>query len=157
MKWLAFEKSVGGVIFYRQEMSIKFLLVQYRSGQWDFPKGHVEEGETEKETMLREIKEETKLDELEIFPNFRNSAIYFYSAWGNEKKERIAKNRGIHIFKKVVYYLAQTKKQEVEIDFENLAYRWLSFEDAYAMLGNKDSKKLLQRAAKFLADLARKE
>ncbi|MBD3304395.1 NUDIX domain-containing protein, partial [Candidatus Woesearchaeota archaeon] len=48
----------GGIIFNNG----KYLLVKHKEGgHWDFPKGHAEEGETEEETALREIYEETGL------------------------------------------------------------------------------------------------
>lgn len=150
MPLFAFEKSIGAVVVFRGEDECEYLLLQYRSGQWDFPKGHQEAGETELATLLREVKEETGLEGLAVLPNFRNSAIYFYSAWGNEKKERIAQRRGTRVFKRVVHYIAETKRQDVKLDFENLDYKWLGFEKALHMLGNKDSKKLIKRVRKYL-------
>ena len=49
------EKSCGCIIIENK----KVLLVQQKKGRWGFPKGHVENNETEKETALREVKEET--------------------------------------------------------------------------------------------------
>ena len=51
------EKSCGAVLFTTEKGIKKFLLVE--SNYFGFPKGHVEENETEQETALREIKEET--------------------------------------------------------------------------------------------------
>lgn len=120
-----------------------FLLMQYRSWQWDFPKGHVEEGESEEQTLRREILEETGIADLEIFPNFRSSVRYFYTAKGNEKKERIEKGEGIYIFKNAVYYAVKTNKEDVQVDFENKSFVWLSFDEAYKKLGNDGSRKIL--------------
>ena len=53
------EKSCGAVIFNNED---KVLIVKHNAGHWDFPKGHMEAGETEKQTALREVKEETKID-----------------------------------------------------------------------------------------------
>lgn len=52
------EKSCGCIIMDKQ----KVLLVKQTKGHWGFPKGHVEENETEEETAKREVKEETNLD-----------------------------------------------------------------------------------------------
>jgi 8-oxo-dGTP pyrophosphatase MutT (NUDIX family) len=147
MKYLAFEKSIGGVVFRKQSGKFFFLLLRYRSGQWDFPKGHMEETENELETLQREIKEETNLSEIEIFKKPRISVRYFYRAWGNEKKERIREKRGIFIFKKVVFYPVLSRQKEVKIDFENKDFAWFSLENALKRLGNKDSKKVLQKVA----------
>lgn len=52
------EKSCGAIII----LDNKVLMVQQQKGFWSFPKGHVEAGETEVETAIREVKEETNLD-----------------------------------------------------------------------------------------------
>ena len=53
-----YEKSCGGIIFYKTRQNVKILLVKNNNGRyWSFPKGHIEEGETEQETAIREISE----------------------------------------------------------------------------------------------------
>ena len=52
------EKSCGCIIFNHH----KILLVKQTTGDWGFPKGHIEANETEEETAIREVKEETGLD-----------------------------------------------------------------------------------------------
>lgn len=146
MRYLSFEKSVGGVVYRKRENEILYLLVRYRSWQWDFAKGHVEEGETEEQTLRREIMEETGLENLEILPGFRKAVRYFYTAKGNEKKERISEGRGIYIFKRAVYFAAETTTEKIVIDFENKDFAWLTFEQAYKRLGNDDSRRVLTSA-----------
>lgn len=146
MRYLAFEKSVGGVIFRSYGKHRLYLLLKYRSGQWDFPKGHVEVGEKEEETFRREIKEETGIADLEMLPKSKAVARYFYQARGNEKRERIKEGKGIYIFKKVVYFVAKTETVEVVLDFENRDFVWLPFEKAWRRIGNKDSKRVLEFA-----------
>ena len=57
------EPTAGGVVFRRNEktQAIEILLIQDAKDRWTIPKGHIEEGETAKETAEREIKEETGL------------------------------------------------------------------------------------------------
>ena len=58
-----YEKSCGAVVFYNGKSNTRILLVKNNNGRyWSFPKGHIEIGETEKETAVREIKEETSLE-----------------------------------------------------------------------------------------------
>ncbi|EKD58896.1 MAG: NUDIX hydrolase [uncultured bacterium] len=148
MKYISFEKSVGGVVYRIRDEKILYLLVRYRSWQWDFPKGHVEEGETEQQTLRREVQEETGLDDLEILPAFRMPVRYFYTAKGNEKKERIREGRGIYIFKKAVFYAVKTENENVIIDFENNDFAWLTFDQAYKRINikNDGSKNVLRSA-----------
>ena len=145
-KLFAFEKSVGAVVFRREAGKVLYLLLQYRSWQWDFPKGHIEQGENEQQTMRREILEETGISEISILPKFRKSVLYFYFAKGNEKKERLQSKRGVNIFKKAVFYGVETVMEKVTIDFESKDFAWLSFEDAYKRLGNDDSRRVLAKA-----------
>lgn len=150
MKYFSFEKSVGCVVYRKSEDKTLFLLVQYRSWQWDFPKGHVEDDETEEQTLRREVLEETGISDLNILPNFRESVHYFYTAKGNEKKERLEQGKGIYIFKNAVYYAAMTKQSEVKIDFENKAYAWLSYNEVCERLSNDGSKKVIDEVNKKL-------
>lgn len=48
-------------MFRRADRDLEVLLLKHRAGHWDFPKGHVEEGESEQETALREVLEESGL------------------------------------------------------------------------------------------------
>ena len=52
------EKSCGCIIIEDK----KVLLIKQTNGVWGFPKGHVEENETELQTAEREVKEETNID-----------------------------------------------------------------------------------------------
>ncbi len=61
------EPTAGGVIFRRGKNSqIEILLIQDAKNRWTIPKGHIEEGETAKETAKREITEETGLKEMDM-------------------------------------------------------------------------------------------
>ena len=56
------EKSCGALVYRIKNGELELLLLKHRfGGHWSFPKGHVEEGETEVETALREVHEETGL------------------------------------------------------------------------------------------------
>lgn len=54
--------AAGGLVVNRRD---DFLLIN-RNGLWDLPKGHREEGEDIEVTAIREVQEETGVDELEL-------------------------------------------------------------------------------------------
>ena len=54
-------RSAGGVAFCKQGNDLLIAMVKSYSGNWVLPKGEVEQGETDIETAIREIKEETGL------------------------------------------------------------------------------------------------
>jgi diadenosine hexaphosphate hydrolase (ATP-forming) len=59
------EPTSGGVVWRRNKKGgIEILLIQDAKDRWTIPKGHIEEGETPKETAEREIREETGLQEM---------------------------------------------------------------------------------------------
>lgn len=131
------ERSAGVVIF-RRNSDIKYLLLKYGLGHWDFVKGNIEKGEKEKETVIRETKEETGIDDLVFIPGFREKITYFY----RKGKELV--------FKEVVFYLAETRKRDVVLSYEHEDYVWLCFEDAINRLTYKNSKEVLKKAHKYL-------
>lgn len=134
------EISAGAVIF-KKNKEIKYLLLNYEAGHWDFPRGAIERGEEEKETVQREVKEETGICDLEFIPGFREKIFWFY------KKE------GKTIYKEAIFYLAKTKTEKVKLSFEHVGFRWLSYEEAMEQLTFQNSKKILEKANQYLFQL----
>jgi len=139
------ERSAGAVIFKRKNGKIFYLLLHYprvshRSKRdfWDFPKGHIEKGEKEIETVKREVFEETGLKNIKILDGFKETIKYFFK-W-----------EGKTILKFVTFYLAETKEKEVKISFEHTGYEWLPFEKAVERLSFKNAKEILKKAHQFL-------
>jgi ADP-ribose pyrophosphatase YjhB (NUDIX family) len=61
------EPTAGGVIFRRNKKNeVEILLIQDAKNRWTIPKGHIEEGESAKETAEREIREETGLQKMKV-------------------------------------------------------------------------------------------
>ncbi|MBI2659617.1 NUDIX domain-containing protein [Candidatus Woesearchaeota archaeon] len=132
------EKSCGAVVFKRYKDGIKYLLLHYESGHWDFPKGNQEKNEKEEQTALREIKEETGLENVEFVDGFRETVTYYYKR-DNET-----------IFKEVAFFLAQSATDEVTISKEHIGYAWLNYGHALKKLTFSNAKELLKKADNFL-------
>ena len=62
------ETTSGGIVFRRnQTKQLEILLIQDAKKRWTIPKGHVEPGEETGATAEREIREETGLQDMEVF------------------------------------------------------------------------------------------
>jgi 8-oxo-dGTP pyrophosphatase MutT (NUDIX family) len=152
MKILSFEKSVGGVLFKKEDGDMKFLLLKYRNNHWSFPKGHVEKNEKPEETLKREVEEETGICEYKIIDGFQEWEKYFYLAKGRERELRMNSGNGIFIFKKVLFFLAETLKDCIcTISDEHRDYRWLSYKEALEQITYNGDKEIFKKAHDFLA------
>jgi bis(5'-nucleosidyl)-tetraphosphatase len=139
------EVSVGAAVFRLDGGRRMYLILRYPSGHFDFPKGHMEEGETEEETLRRETEEETGIRNLRVLPE-RTSIRYFYVAKGGERERRIREHRGYWIFKAVHFYPAETDETEVRISHEHTGFEWLPYEEALGKLTFENAKDVLRRA-----------
>jgi bis(5'-nucleosidyl)-tetraphosphatase len=131
------EKSCGAVVFFKN-VQVKYLLLQYEAGHWDFVKGNVEPNESEADTVLRELKEETGIVVTQLIAGFREQIQYFY------------RRQGETIQKEVVFYLIQADTEKVELSFEHVGYEWLDYQHALERLTFKNAKEVLQKAHAFL-------
>lgn len=129
------EKSCGAIVFYLKENKEQILLIKHsNSGHWSFPKGHVEVGETEVETAVREIKEETGVDAV-IDTRFRTVVTY------SPKKD---------VIKDVVYFFATTENYETKNQEEEVAeVRWVDIDKALGSVSYKNDKELVRKAIGF--------
>ncbi len=132
------EKSCGAVIFIKKDESTKYLLLNYAAGHWDFVKGNVEPNENEKQTVVRELQEETSITNAQFIESFRESIIYFY------------RRQGSTVHKEVVFFVMEAYTDKVQISFEHVGYAWLDYQHAMEKLTFKNSKDVLQKAHDFL-------
>ncbi|HRR39455.1 MAG TPA: NUDIX domain-containing protein [Candidatus Paceibacterota bacterium] len=152
------ERSAGAIIFRKEiflekKDKIYYLLLHYPSGHWDFVKGHIEKGESERETAKREIKEETGIKDVKFIPGFIEKINYFFYRNLNDQKDpplSFNQNNKVLVLKEVVFYLAETKEKNVEISFEHIGYEWLEYKEAIKKVTFKNAREVLKKANEFL-------
>lgn len=120
------EKSCGTIII---DSNKRVLLVKQKLGWVGFPKGHMEQGETEMETARRETKEETNLDVIV----------------DEKKRYTISYITSTQIDKEVVYFRAKSISysllpQEAEI----AEIMWVDIDEAKQYLSFDNLKQLWQ-------------
>jgi len=149
---IAFEKSVGAIVFCIVNEKIEFLLMKYRNGHWEFPRGKVEDSESEQDTMKREIEEETSISKVRTVEGFRETMSFSYKAHGQELVDRKKDKNCMYIHKKAVFYLVEAINKDVVISHEHQKFQWLNFEDGLDKLTFKNAKNILIKANKKLED-----
>jgi len=146
---MSLEKSAGAVVFRKRvgkvyshtksfSAGVNYLLLHYKAGHWDFPKGIIEKKETLRETAKREIQEETGIKKVKFLEGFKEHIKYFY------------KFQGKSVFKIVTLLLVQTNQKEVKISFEHIGFEWLSYKEALERLTFKNAKEILKKADRFI-------
>lgn len=133
------EHSCGAVVFTRQDNGIiKYVIVESLEGFFGFPKGHAEGRETEVETALREIMEETGLS-VNIIDGFRTEDAHAYS--------KMSETRMKHI----VYFLAEFSNQTPCLQESELrSVRLMDYESAMSVFQFDSTKRILSEAHDFL-------
>lgn len=126
------EKSCGAVI---SDRAGRYLLIENRCGNVGFPKGHVEDGETETETALREIFEETALKP-RLIDGFRSE----YSYTLENGKTKLG-----------VYFLALCENTEPRLAQGEIGRCWIEgYERARGLLTYEADRRILDAAEEYL-------
>ncbi|XP_075992995.1 bis(5'-nucleosyl)-tetraphosphatase [asymmetrical] [Genypterus blacodes] len=120
--------------------NIEFLLLQTSYGEhhWTPPKGHVDPGEDDLTTALRETEEEAGLgsEHLQVVDDFAHELRYEV---GGRPKE-------------VLYWLAELRDPgtAVMLSNEHQEYRWVRLEEACMLAKYRDLQETLRAAQKHL-------
>ena len=129
------EKSCGAVVFRKKGGEYQVLLIRHvNGGHWAFPKGHVENAETESETALREIKEETGLD-VSLDTGFRSVTTY---------------SPAPGVTKDVVYFIASASNEGLLPQKEEVqSAGWYSLEEAEKLITYENDRRLFESAVSY--------
>lgn len=131
------EKSCGALVYRIEDEMLIFLLLRHKhGGHWSFPKGHVEAGESEEETALREVLEETNLH-ITLREGFRQ--VVEYAPKPKTKKT-------------VVYFLGHAQQGDPTPQAEEISeIRWMTAGEAQNSVTFCNDKNLLTQAMEYLS------
>ena len=136
MDW---EYSCGAIVFTRRNDQILYVIVQELAGAYSFPKGHMEDDETEMETARREVWEEIGLR-----PEFLDG---FYQ----QDEYALAEKPGT--WKRVTYFLAEFGNEPLtprEGEIQNI--QLLPYEQALPLFKHEKTRQILTAARDFLTE-----
>lgn len=133
---MKYEKSCGAII-YNDEKPRKYLIVKSVNDYWSFPKGHVEEEESEKATAIREVREETGLDII-------------------IKEEKTIKDRYFipqtNSTKDVVYFFAKLPSDKIKLqEVELIDYAICNVDEALKLIKRESTARILVEADNYLS------
>jgi 8-oxo-dGTP pyrophosphatase MutT (NUDIX family) len=109
----------AGILVTRGQPIDSFLLMRHHN-RWDLPKGHLDEGETERQCALRELREETGIKEgdIELDDTFRFTIEYDVDS----------KRFGERCHKTVVFFLARLLRDVSIAPTEHPGYQWFAWQ-----------------------------
>lgn len=141
--------AAGVVLFREADGARTYLLLRSRltrTPMWEFPKGGVEPGESERETAERELREETGVEEgeYEVYEGFHDEEKYFFTVGQADRR--------LLIMKRVAYFLARSRTDRVRISHEASGFRWVPYEEARRLLRFRAKQEVLDRAERWLAE-----
>ena len=132
------EKSCGAIVFTKENGQIRYVIIQSNEGIYGFPTGHMEGTETEIQTALREIAEETGLT-VNIIDGFRTEDIHTFPRDGETR------------LKHIVYFLGESSNQTPIVQNSELRSIYLlDYETAMSVFQFESSRKLLAEAHRFV-------
>lgn len=135
------DSAVGIIPVYTNGEEVLFCLIQHAAGHWGFPKGHIDPGEREEETALREAREEAGIEDAQLDTSRIFTESYMFEKNGQQYQ------------KTVRYFLAQVSRTDnitqAEFKGEIPDMRWLPFSEALELI-RVQSKPVLEEAWEYL-------
>lgn len=145
-------QTAAGVVLYRDRGGERrYLLMRSaltRRPIWEFPKGGVEPGETERQAAVRELWEESGIGDeaISVRDGFREEERYVFTQGKGDER--------ILIVKKVIYFLARTAEERVVISREAEEYRWATYDEAMRLIRFPGKRHVLEVAEALLGGRA---
>jgi 8-oxo-dGTP pyrophosphatase MutT (NUDIX family) len=135
------ETSAGGVVYRLNDGDPLFLLICDSYQQWGFPKGHLESGELAEAAALREVREETGIDDIALRGTIDTIDWYF-------------RFRGRLIHKVCTFFLMETvQARTTPLCAEGItACQWVGYGAAKSAISYENARLVLHRAQEMITD-----
>jgi ADP-ribose pyrophosphatase YjhB (NUDIX family) len=134
IKEIVREPTAGGIVFRptSDNKDIEILLIQDSKNRWTIPKGHIEPGETAKQTAVREIGEESGLKEVEVL------------SWLGKIHFKYRRAEKLVLMTTQVYLVQSLDKNERPTKEKWMnGIRWFTFSEALDAIEYADIEKLM--------------
>lgn len=135
-------QAAGAICFMLSDNEPHYLILRsVYHGEWGPPKGHADENESEIETAMREIYEETGIRKAKFIHGFREILTYTVDKKGKKQQ------------KQVVFFLSEMQSDDVELSEEHSEAHMATLAEIETMLSHDDLKSIFRRADKFIRKL----
>ena len=133
------ERSAGGVVLRWFDGVPSVLLIRDPYRNWGLPKGHLEEGGDTQQAAVREVSEETGLDQLEVGPEVGTINWFF-------------RRRGTLVHKFCTFFLMRSTQGDAipEVGEGITECVWLPFPDAIERLTYENARETLKNVQELL-------
>ncbi len=131
----------AGVITFHVDArgALNYLVIKSAGGHWELAKGHADPGETWRQTAVRELQEETGIEDIQLIPDFSRQIRYVF----RDRKKGI-------VCKVVFFALGRTQSINIKLSHEHTDFAFLIFEDAMARLTHSGTRAVLRDADQFM-------
>jgi NTP pyrophosphohydrolases including oxidative damage repair enzymes len=130
--------SSGVIAFRTTREKVEYLVLKGRTGDWEFPKGGIENDEELQQTSLRELEEESGITDVKLYPDFKRDYEYMFYSNG----EKIMKT--VHLF------IGHSFQASVDLSDEHSDHQWRTYEQARGTLTHDVVKEILDDAHDFI-------
>ena len=135
------ETSAGGIIYRRKPGGIELFFIKDPFNRWTFPKGHQEAGETLLQTAIREIKEETDLDQLKMIAPLGRTSFRF-------RRDGTVIQKAVHFF---LFEALPDAKERMTGEGAIYEAQWVKMNNVFSVSSYTNSDRLLVKALRIIS------
>lgn len=132
------DTSAGVILFRTTRGKREYLLLKSRTGDWEFPKGGIENNEQLRQTAVRETQEETGITKLCIVGGFRDKYSYVFEVSDDT------------VHKTVYLFIGHSYEASATLSDEHYDYQWRTFEQAKNTITHEAPREILEDAHEYL-------